>query len=194
MTNSDSVDDIIEFHARACAGTQRYVEGIKDDQWHDPTPCGDWDVREVLHHIVYGNLWVVPLTDGETIEEVGDRLEHDVLGSDPVGAARSSASAAVDAFRAPGAMQRPVAVSYGPVPGARYCSHRFLDVLIHGWDLAKATGQDTALDPELVAACWQIVELEYEGFAASGMFGSEVPAPDDAPLQVRLLALLGRHA
>lgn len=188
------ISSIIGFHARACDNTQRYVDAIKDDQWHDPTPCGDWDVREVLHHIVYGNLWVAPLVEGETIEQVGDRVEGDILGDDPVGAARASAVAAADAFRAPGAMDRPVAVSYGPISGARYASHRFLDVLIHGWDLAKGTGQDTALEDDLVAACWQIVEAERDMFAASGMFDDAVVVPDDAPLQTRLLAALGRHA
>jgi uncharacterized protein (TIGR03086 family) len=188
------ISSIIDLHARACDNTQRYVDAVKGDQWHDPTPCGDWDVREVLHHIVSGHLWVVPLMEGQTIEQVGDRLDGDVLGSDPVGSSRSSAVAAADAFRAPGAMDRPVAVSYGPIPGARYASHRFLDVLVHGWDLAKATGQDTALEDDLVAACWQIVEAERENFAASGMFDDAVVVPDDAPLQTRLLAALGRHA
>ena len=185
---------IDELHARACAGAQRTIEGIKPDQWDDPTPCGDWSVRQVLHHLVYGNLWVAPLVEGEAIEEVGDRFEGDILGADPAAAARSSAAAAVDAFRAPGALERPVAVSYGPIPGARYCSHRFLDVLIHGWDLAKATGQDTGLDPELVEACWRIVQAEAELFAGSGAFDDEVPVSADAPLQTRLLARLGRHA
>lgn len=188
------VSDIVDFHARACADTQRCVDAIEDGQWHDPTPCGDWDVRELLHHVVYGNLWVAPLMEGEAIEQVGDRFEGDVLGDDPIGASRASFATAADAFRAPGALDRPAAVSYGPIPGARYASHRFLDVLVHGWDLAKATGQDTALDDDLVAACWQIVEAERELFAASGMFDDAVTVADDAPLQTRLLAALGRHA
>lgn len=185
---------IDSLHARALDSTQRFVEGVGAGQWHDPTPCGDWDVREVLHHVVYGNLWVAPLVEGEAIEQVGDRFEGDVLGADPVGASAASAASAAAAFQQPGALERPVAVSYGPIPGARYASHRFLDVLIHGWDIAKGTGQDTTLEDDLVAACWEIVEAERELFAASGMFDAAVDVPDDAPLQVRLLAALGRHA
>ena len=80
-------------------------------------------------------------------------------------------------FRRPGAMEAPCAVSYGPVPGEIYCGHRILDVLIHGWDVAKATGQDTTLPADLVEACFAIVEPQAELLAGSGMFGTDVDRP-----------------
>jgi uncharacterized protein (TIGR03086 family) len=80
------------------------------------------------------------------------------------------------------------------VPGELYAGHRYIDVLIHGWDLAQATGQDTTLDPELVEACWEVVTPQAELLKASGMFGSDVEVPPDADPQTRLLALLGRRA
>ena len=91
-------------------------------------------------------------------------------------------------------MQAPCAVSYGPVPGEIYAGHRFLDVLIHGWDLAKATGQDTTLPADLVEACFEVVEPQRELLAASGMFGSDVEVPGGADRQTQLLAELGRKA
>ena len=75
------------------------------------------------------------------------RLDGDLLGDDPAAAYAASAAAAAAVFRRPGALDAPCAVSYGPVPGSVYAGHRFLDVLVHGWDLAVATGQDYALDP-----------------------------------------------
>jgi uncharacterized protein (TIGR03086 family) len=84
------------------------------------------------------------------------------------------------------------AVSYGPVAGAVYAGHRYIDVLIHGWDVAKATGQDTTLAPELVEACWAIVEPQKDELAASGAFGDDHDVPEDADRQTALLALLGR--
>ena len=90
-------------------------------------------------------------------------------------------------------MQASVAVSYGPVPGEVYAGHRLIDVLIHGWDLATATGQDAELDPGLVEACWEVVTPQAELLKGSGMFGSEVEVPPDANPQTRLLALLGRR-
>jgi uncharacterized protein (TIGR03086 family) len=74
-----------------------------------------------------------------------------------------------------------------------YAGHRFLDVLVHGWDLAVGTGQDRSLDPGLVEACWNVIEPQLDMLRASGMFGTDVSAPADADAQTRLLAVLGRH-
>jgi uncharacterized protein (TIGR03086 family) len=90
-------------------------------------------------------------------------------------------------------MDRPCAVSYGPVPGSVYCGHRFLDVLIHGWDVATSTGQDTTLDPDLVEACFAVIEPQMDMLAASGMFGDRIDVPADAGRQAQLLGLLGRR-
>jgi uncharacterized protein (TIGR03086 family) len=91
-------------------------------------------------------------------------------------------------------MEAPCAVSYGPVPGSVYCGHRFMDVLIHGWDVAKSTNQDTALPTDLVEACWTVLEPQIDMLAGSGAFGEMISVPEDAPTQTRLLGVLGRIA
>jgi uncharacterized protein (TIGR03086 family) len=186
--------DLAEVHARALDSARRSVAGVQLSQWADMSECEGWTVRELVNHIVSGNHWAAELAAGKTIEEVGTRLDGDVLGGDPLAAYDESATIAEAAFRAPGAMDAPCAVSYGPVPGSVYCGHRFLDVLIHGWDVARSTGQDTALDPELVDACWVVVEPQRDMLAGSGMFGSEVTAAAGADPQTRLLAALGRSS
>ena len=67
-----------------------------------------------------------------------------------------------------------------------------IDVLIHGWDLAVGTSQETKLDPKLVEACWEVVEPQRESLGGSGAFGETIDLADDCPLQTRLLAALGR--
>jgi uncharacterized protein (TIGR03086 family) len=187
------MDDIVRLHRQALDHTGSIVAGIGARQWSDPTPCDGWDVHQLLNHIVGGNEWVVELTAGRTIAEVGDALDGDRLGDDPLGAYRASADAADAAFAAPGVMDAPVAVSYGPIPGSAYAGDRLLDVLIHGWDLAVATGQDATLDPVLVDACWEAVAPHAEMLRASGMFGGDVDVPAGANRQTELLALLGRR-
>ena len=184
--------DLPDLHARALASAEASVAGVGDDQWGLDTPCEGWALREVVNHVVGGNYWAAELATGKTIEEVGDRLDGDVLGDDPLAAYKESAAAADQAFKAPGAMEAPCAVSYGPVPGEIYAGHRFIDVLVHGWDVAKATGQDTALDPELTEACLDVIEPQKELLLGSGMFGDHHDAPADADPQTRLLRLLGR--
>jgi uncharacterized protein (TIGR03086 family) len=179
-----------DVHRDALAATGRIVSNIDDAQLHERTPCEDYDVQGLLDHLISGNFWVAPLVEGKTIEEVGDRLDRQYAPADY----DASATEADSAFSAPGAMQKPVAVSYGPVPAEVYAGHRFIDVLIHGWDLAKATGQDTRLAPELVDACWDVITPQLDLLKGSGMFGEEVSVPDSADPQTKLLAVLGRRA
>ena len=187
------MEDIARLHQRALDETGGVVAGIAREHWPAATPCEGWDVQALLNHIVAGNLWAAELAAGNTIEGVGTRLDGDVLGNDALGAYEASAKLAAAAFDAPGALDAPCAVSYGPVPGSVYCGHRFVDVLIHGWDLAVATSQDSHLDPELVAAADELLMAEAEMVRASGMFGSDLPVSADAGPQTRLLAFLGRQ-
>lgn len=187
-------DDLPHLHERALEATGRVVAGIGDDQWDADSPCDGQTVGELLNHVVTGNLWAGELMAGKTIDEVGDRLDGDVLGDDPKAAYSESARVAAAAFTSAGAMERPVAVSYGPVPGEVYARHRFFDVLVHGWDLAKGTGQDTTLDPELVQASRAAIEPDLEAFRGAGALGAPLAVADDADPQTRFLAQLGREA
>ncbi|MBM3671935.1 MAG: TIGR03086 family protein [Actinobacteria bacterium] len=182
-----------EVHASALDFTRPKLAAVAADQWGRDSVCDGWTVRELVNHVVSGNFWADELMAGKTIEEVGDRLDGDVLGDDPVAAYNASATVAAAAFKADGAMEKPAAVSYGPVPGEVYCGHRFIDVLIHGWDVAESTGQDTNLPEALVEACWEVVEPQAAELDGTGAFGSDVDVPDGADLQTRLLAALGRR-
>lgn len=188
--------DVSATHRQALAAVRPIVAGIRDDQWDLPTPCEGWTVRDLLNHIVAGNLWAAALARGRTIEEVGSALDGDMLISGPVAAYDMSAESAASVFELPGALEAPCAVSYGPVPGSVYAGHRLIDVLIHGWDLASATGQPTDLDPRLVEACWEIVRPQLSLLQASGEYGAAKPAvsDDEGESQASLLAALGRTA
>jgi uncharacterized protein (TIGR03086 family) len=184
--------DIAELHARALDATGRIVDGVAADRWHATTPCADSDALGLVNHLVAGNLWAAELAAGGTIESVGSRLDGDLLGEDPAAAYTASAAAAAAVFRRPGALDAPCAVSYGPVPGSVYAGHRFLDVLVHGWDLAEATGQGYGLDPELMEACQQIIEPQLDAFRSAGALAPPVAVPADANAQTQFLAMLGR--
>jgi len=190
---SVAVPDMAELHRRALEATGRIVANVAPRQWTAPTPCAAWDVHALVNHLVAGNLWAAELAGGRTVEEVGDRLDSDLLGTDPRRAYDASAAAASAAFAAPGALETPCAVSYGPVSGAVYASHRFLDVLIHGWDLAVSTDQDTMLDPALVDACHEVAAPQADVLRASGVFGERIEPPGSSDAQARLLAMLGRR-
>jgi uncharacterized protein (TIGR03086 family) len=185
--------NVADWHTLALDATGRIVAAITADRWQAATPCAGWDVRALVNHLVSGNWWAAKLGTGATIEQVGDRLDGDRLGCDPAAAYAASAKAASDVFHWPGALQAPCAVSYGPVAGSAYAGHRFIEVLIHGWDLAAATGQDRALDDDLAEACRKVTEPQIDMLQAGGAFGEGMPVAPDASTQTRLLAMLGRR-
>jgi len=168
------------------------TEQIRPDQWSAPTPCPDWDVRAVLNHLVSEDRWMVPLFAGQTIEQVGDQFDGDVLGSDPVGNAVDAAKQAEAAISEPGAMDRIVQLSFGPASAKEYVQQMLAEHLIHTWDLAAATGTDRRLDPEAVheSARW-FADWE-EMYRSSGGIGPRVEVPDSASEQDRFLAAFGR--
>jgi uncharacterized protein (TIGR03086 family) len=172
----------------------RRVRGVRSGQWHNATPCAEWDVRALVNHLVIEQLWAPLLLDGATVEDVGDRFDGDQLGDDPVAAWMSAAAAAREAFAAPGAMRRFVELSYGRRPVEGYCQEMTLDLAVHAWDLARGIQADERLDEKLVGDALAFIEPQVEQLAATGLFAPPVAVGDDADAQTRLLALLGRRA
>jgi uncharacterized protein (TIGR03086 family) len=159
------------------------------DRWDAPTPCAGWDVRALVRHVVEEERWAVPLFRGARIDEIGDPFTED-LGSDPLRSfdeAHASALAAVD-----DAPDRPVHLSFGDTPRAEYTRQPAADHLVHAWDLARALGEDDALDAEAVARVGEWFGPVEEAYRAAGVIGPRVPVEDEADPQTVLLAMFGR--
>jgi len=186
--------DPVALHRRAVDEFGRRVDAVADNQWGLPTPCRDWDVRALVHHLVYENRWAVPLLDGQTVEEVGDRFEGELLGEDPKAAWHDSAARAQEAAGAAGAMERTVHLSFGDFPGSEYASQLIVDLTVHAWDLARGIGADDQLDRELVEVCYNAVVPMEPMLRSSGLFGERIDVGDQADTQSKLLGLLGRRA
>lgn len=152
MRTAGETTDLATLHRRAVQGFCDRAHAVGADSWRDRTPCSDWDVTALVNHVVGEDLWTAPLLDGRTIAEVGDTYDGDVLGTSPVHAVDDAAKTAVASFGEPGALDRTVHLSFGDTPATEYAWQLVADHLVHAWDLAVATGGDTRLDPELVAA------------------------------------------
>lgn len=185
--------DLVDLHQRACAEFGNRLRAVRADQWTSTTPCTEWDVRALVNHIVYEDLWTPPLMAGQTIAEVGDRFEGDVLGDDPVGAYDKASADAIVAVHEEGALTRIVHLSFGDVPGEEYVWQLFTDHLIHAWDLARGIGADESLNPDLVNACAGWFAEREEIYRSSGAIGPAMTVAADAGPQTRLLAAFGRR-
>jgi len=116
---------------------------VRDDQWTDPTPCTDWNVRDLVNHVAVGNFAFASILRGEPRAAPGapPGSVRDLLK-----AYRDSAAAVLDAFRQPGVLEQVFTVPFGPVPGIVALHLRITEILVHGWDLARATGQGFTSD------------------------------------------------
>ena len=186
--------ELMGLFRRAAEGFGRHVHSIGANQWHDPTPCTDWDVRMLVNHVTVEQLWVSPLVRGSSVANVGDRFDGDQLGGDPVASWEAAVQESVAAFDADGALEATVALSSGDQAAAEYCWEMTTDALIHSWDLARGIGADEILDAELVDLVYARTLPVAEQLQETGLFAPPVPVPDDAPLQTKLLALFGRRA
>jgi uncharacterized protein (TIGR03086 family) len=190
----EAPDETRDLYARALEQFGEKVHAVREDQWANGTPCSEWDVRALVNHLVNENLWVPPLIEGKTIEEVGDRFDGDQLGTDPGAAWEASADGALAAVADPDAMRRTVHLSYGDRPARDYVNEMFIDLAIHGWDLARGIGADDAIDPEFVEVLYARAAPMEDDLRSYGVYGGRVIPPEAADTQTKLLAIFGRVA
>jgi len=163
------------------------------DEWTAPTPCADWDVRALVNHVVGEDRWTKPLVDGRTIADVGDAFDGDLLGDDPKPFAAAAADEAMTAVAERLPASGKVHLSYGEEDIEEYVRQLVADHLIHGWDLAAATGQSRTLDPELVDEVAEWFRNREDIYRSSGAIAARPDAAAGGSPQANLLVAFGRN-
>ncbi len=173
--------------ARAFAATELVIAGLTDTDWTAPTPCTEWNVRDLVDHLVTGNDRFTSSL-GEPVTPRTDAAAADLLG-----AYRDSAAALVTAFDQPDVLERVITVPFGSVPGIVALHLRITEVLVHGWDLASATGRAGTFPEDLAEQELAFSRAKLGDIPADRTpFGAPQPVADDAPAIDRLAACLGR--
>jgi uncharacterized protein (TIGR03086 family) len=180
-----------------CASTERVVAGLGPQQFELPTPCSEWNVGQLTNHVLATlELGRALLSDDSprVAAGPGDVPAEDMIGGDALGAYQSGVAELITAATAD-AIGRSHMTPFGDMPGAALAGFTALDILVHGWDLARATGQDATLDPDLAEAML--------GFARQGIsedmstrprsIGPKIDGPAAADATTRLVAYLGRQ-
>jgi len=184
--------DLVELFERAVTRFGGRVTAV-GDRWDAATPDTEWDVRDLVGHVLSENLWVPSLLAGSTIADVGDRFDGDRLGGEPDAAWAAAAGASIAAVAEIGALDGTVHVSFGDISGQEYVSQLVCDHVIHGWDLARAIGADERIDDDLVEFAYDFLLPQVDGWRSAGVFGPKVELPAGAGRQAELLALSGRR-
>ena len=188
-----AVTGSVDLLARTLAQAEAIVARVRPEQATLPTPCASWDVRALVNHVVHDlQQFTVTVQGGEW-----DPKDVDVLGDDWAGAYRQAERSLLAAWRRPGVLEQTVRLPFGEFPATWRIGQQIADLAVHGWDVAKATGQPTDLDPDVAqfALDWgrENLKPEFRGDEASGRsFGPEVAVAGDAPLYDRLAGFFGR--
>lgn len=175
------------------------IDQIQDHQWDQIIP--DWfqtgqqgkpTLRDIVNYHAYDSAWVPDVLAGKTIAEVGSAYDGDLLGNDPKGSYRRYSEQAIAATLKLKDPEKVVHLSYGDFPAREYFKHITSFRGFRAYDIARWIGANTTLPPELVQGLWDEILPEIDVWRQIGVFGPPVPVPDDAPLQDRLLGMVGR--
>jgi uncharacterized protein (TIGR03086 family) len=165
--------EVLEHHRRACEGFTKAVAAASG-RWDAPSPCSEWDARGVLEH-------VIGFHDVLLLKPLG--AKPDRSKDDPVARWSATVDALFSALASPGVVDDQRTSLLGVLT---------TDVVIHTWDLSRATGRDVTLDADLCEIGLERAEANREKFVGSDMFGPPVAVSPDASMQERLLGFFGR--
>jgi uncharacterized protein (TIGR03086 family) len=178
---------------QAFASTGSILANVSAEQLDLPTPCASWKVRDVVNHIVGGTTYFAVTAETGTAPPVSDA---DHSAGDFKAQFQEGAERAVRAFGAEGAMEKTMKLPFADLPGSIFVFIAANDTFTHGWDLAKATGQTTDLDPALSAQLLeaaQIIPDEMRGPDGQAPFGPKVDVPDSSSSADKLAGFMGRR-
>ena len=186
----------IESLEAAFAATRTVLAEVTPERYGDPTPCASWTVRDLVNHIVEGANWFPLCVEAAAAPDPDPTHGVDYAAGDAVASFDAGAAAALAAFAAPGAQERMIVLPFGELPGSVFMGIATNDMVVHGWDLARATGQPYDVDPEQAVRLLGVVSSfadTLRGPEGAGAFGPAVEAPEGATPLLRLVAYLGRQ-
>ncbi|MCF6509717.1 TIGR03086 family protein [Blastococcus sp. MG754426] len=170
----------------------RVVAGVRDEQLGDPTPCPGMPVAGLLDHLL-GLSLAFRLAAEKRPSDGGPSADAAALAPDWRTLLPARLEALAAAWRRPDAREGEAEVAGVRMPAAAMALVALDEVVVHGWDLAAATGQPYRPDPAAVEACTLFVgDRSDPAGEPEGLFGPAVPVPDDAPALHRLLGRTGR--
>jgi uncharacterized protein (TIGR03086 family) len=182
------VSDVSDRYRKLASEMAERIAAVPDDGWAAPTPCEGWTARDLVRHVVETPAIFFGMVD-EPAPSGGPSVDDDPVGA--FGHVRDAVQAALDD---PAVADRTYDGAFGRNTfaggvGQFICA----DLVVHSWDLARATGQDERLDPDEVRALYEGMLPMDEAMRGPGAFGPKVDPPPDADEQTRLLCFLGRR-
>jgi uncharacterized protein (TIGR03086 family) len=174
------VADVLSLYERASEWTSEKVAGAKNDL-DARTPCDEWDVRALLNHMLDTQRYFAGSARGEEVSLPSPNPPA-LISNDPAADFERARQDVLAAFGQPGVIEKT-----GPSLGIA-----FTDQLLHGWDVARATDQDTTMPEGLAETAYGMIHGRFTDEQRKGLFKPAIAVPDDASPQDKLLAYTGR--
>jgi uncharacterized protein (TIGR03086 family) len=172
--------DLLDLYGRASDWTLGKVSGASDEL-DAPTPCDEWDVRSLMNHMLETQHYFVGAARGEDVSLPSPK-PPEILSADPAADFEHARSETLRTFGEEGVIEKS-----GPALGIA-----FGDQLLHGWDLARATGQDATMPAGLAEAAFELIHGRFTEDQRRGVFKPEIEVDPNASAQDKLLAYTGR--
>jgi len=173
--------DPLELYGRASEWTLNKIVGAAG-KLDASTPCDEWDVRGLMNHMLDTQHYFVGSARGDDVSPPSPH-PPEVVGDDPVADFERARAETLSTFGEEGVIEKT-----GPALGIA-----FSDQLLHGWDLAKATGQDARMPEGLPEAAYEMIHGRFTDEQRTGIFKPEVAVAPNASAQDKLLAYTGRN-
>lgn len=175
---------------RSVDQTGKIVAGVKPDQLALSTPCSEFDVEALLNHTVGALRMFLAGARGDQLDVSALSLD---VANDAAGVYEKTAAELREALAQPGVLEKTWNMPFGQLPGMMCAGIGTVEFVQHGWDIAKATGQQADFDAELTEAAFTTARMmPAEAVRNANVYGPEVEPPADAPPHDRLAAFLGR--
>ncbi len=182
------MNEISERYRRLSDQFAARIAAVPDDRWSSQSPCEEWTARDVVRHVVDTQGMFLGLVKRE-IGPVPD------VNDDPAAAWDTARAVVQSDLDNPERANTEFDGYFGRSTFAQAVD-RFVnfDLVVHGWDLARATGQDDRIPDEDLKRAWETADGLSESLRSSGVCGPAIDVPDTVDDQTKLLALLGRKA
>ncbi len=172
--------DLLDLYGRASDWTSTKVAGAAS-RLDAPSSCDGWNIRTLMSHMLQTQRYFVGAARGEQVAPPMGTLP-DLVGDEPMAEFERARTETLKTFGEPGVIEKT-----GPALGIA-----FSDQLLHGWDLARSTGQDATMPEGLPEAAYGLIHGRFTAEQRKGVFKPEIPVAANASAQDRLLAYTGR--
>jgi uncharacterized protein (TIGR03086 family) len=174
--------EIVDLYRQAATWSIDKINGAAD-KLEAKTPCDEWDVRTLLNHILDTQRYFIAAAQGKDASPPAPQPPA-LISDDPVRDFAAARDELVGLYADPEVLKK----------GEMGIGVAFSDMLIHGWDVAQATGQDATMPAGLAQSAYDTIHGKFTDEQRKGIFKPEIQVSGDADAQTRLLAYVGRRA